>query len=399
MKIRKLHIKNYKVFDDIEFDFTDRDGKTLDTVVLAGVNGCGKTTVLEVIKDILSLNFFGIRPYDFDIHIKFEIEEADYKRASIHGKNYPGPILSANFGQNQTGVDYLRGFSMNQFGLVPAIYLPVKEVFKLDDSHVLVLGLNVHKDLMKENLLKSIRDEIFKNLNQPPKNLIELEIKKVNSSLNGLGLNTNLIDFKSDELVFQSANGRRIYFEQLSHGEQNLYFRAIYLSQLHLENGILLIDEPEAALHPAWQQKIAQLYQQIGTNNQVFMATHSPHIMASVPPECLFVLNVEEGEGGKKKIRAINMGTAGKHTLGVEPNRILQEVMQVKTLRDYETQWEIDRLSELLNFENFDSREAENLVEKLTNQLGRQDPFIMRTEHQLLVLRRKKATLEPVAVA
>ena len=47
MKIRKLKIKNYKIFDDVEFDFTDQDGKTLDTVVLAGVNGCGKTTLDE----------------------------------------------------------------------------------------------------------------------------------------------------------------------------------------------------------------------------------------------------------------------------------------------------------------------------------------------------------------
>ena len=50
MKIRKLHIKNYKVFDDIELDFTDANGKTLDKIVLAGVNGCGKTTILEIIK-------------------------------------------------------------------------------------------------------------------------------------------------------------------------------------------------------------------------------------------------------------------------------------------------------------------------------------------------------------
>ena len=50
MKIRKLHIKNYKVFNDLELDFTDANGKTLDTIVLAGINGCGKTTILEIIR-------------------------------------------------------------------------------------------------------------------------------------------------------------------------------------------------------------------------------------------------------------------------------------------------------------------------------------------------------------
>ena len=52
MKIRKLHIKNYKVFNDLQLDFTDANGNTLDKIVLAGVNGCGKTTVLEIIKNI-----------------------------------------------------------------------------------------------------------------------------------------------------------------------------------------------------------------------------------------------------------------------------------------------------------------------------------------------------------
>ena len=32
MKIRKIKIKNYKIFEDIEFDFTDKNGKTLDTI-------------------------------------------------------------------------------------------------------------------------------------------------------------------------------------------------------------------------------------------------------------------------------------------------------------------------------------------------------------------------------
>ncbi|MEN8217289.1 MAG: AAA family ATPase [Pseudomonadota bacterium] len=54
MKIRKLNIKNYKLFDNLELDFTDENGQTLDTIVLAGVNGSGKTTLLELLKEIFS---------------------------------------------------------------------------------------------------------------------------------------------------------------------------------------------------------------------------------------------------------------------------------------------------------------------------------------------------------
>jgi len=48
MKIRKLNIKNYKLFDNLELDFTDENGHTLDTIVLAGVNGSGKSTLLTL---------------------------------------------------------------------------------------------------------------------------------------------------------------------------------------------------------------------------------------------------------------------------------------------------------------------------------------------------------------
>jgi len=54
MKIRKLNIKNYKQFDNLELDFTDENDQTLDTIVLAGVNGSGKTTLLELLKEIFS---------------------------------------------------------------------------------------------------------------------------------------------------------------------------------------------------------------------------------------------------------------------------------------------------------------------------------------------------------
>ena len=53
MKIKKLVVKNYKVFDHLELDFTDKNGDVLDTIVLAGLNGSGKTTVLELLRDLI----------------------------------------------------------------------------------------------------------------------------------------------------------------------------------------------------------------------------------------------------------------------------------------------------------------------------------------------------------
>ena len=55
MKIEKVHIKNIKGIKDLELSFK-KDNKILDVIVLAGVNGSGKTTILESIKDFFYSN-------------------------------------------------------------------------------------------------------------------------------------------------------------------------------------------------------------------------------------------------------------------------------------------------------------------------------------------------------
>jgi len=47
MKLRKLHIEDYKMFKDFHISFVDEHDKALPIIVLAGVNGSGKTTLLE----------------------------------------------------------------------------------------------------------------------------------------------------------------------------------------------------------------------------------------------------------------------------------------------------------------------------------------------------------------
>lgn len=62
------------------------------------------------------------------------------------------------------------------------------------------------------------------------------------------------------------------------------------LKMLDINNSVILIDEPEISLHPKWQQKIVKVYENIGENNQMIIATHSPHIVSSVKSESLKLL-------------------------------------------------------------------------------------------------------------
>ena len=81
MKIEKVHIKNIKGIKDLELSFK-KDNKILDLIVLAGVNGSGKTTILEAIKDFFdnkNINFGDIEKSNVNLKIFFE----DFEKKQI----------------------------------------------------------------------------------------------------------------------------------------------------------------------------------------------------------------------------------------------------------------------------------------------------------------------------
>ncbi len=342
MKIRKLHIKNYKVFNDLQLDFTDANGNTLDKIVLAGVNGCGKTTVLEIIKNIHDGSLLGsIGTSDSFIEVEIEVLKYEQKiiteemnndiiinSTSLTGKYRNvfrnGMNVSITYSNKVLGAENI--LNNQHFDSTKLFYLPTKpsETEIAKNQKYQTIHLDTLKSEMKAFALKGIRDEILKNEDIAPRLTKQKEISKITKALNGLNLTTKLVDLESEELIFESANGQKIKFEDLSNGEQNLYFRAIYLSKLNPKDSIIMVDEPEDSLHPTWQQKVVQLYQNIGENNQVIVATHSPHIIGACKAEEVFLLEIDENQV-EAKHPIYTKGHSVKHILramGTDPNDI-----------------------------------------------------------------------------
>ena len=74
MKIEKVHIKNIKGIKDLELSFK-KDNEILDVIVLAGVNGSGKTTILESIKDFFNNRYINYNNQIIDLNIFLENSE------------------------------------------------------------------------------------------------------------------------------------------------------------------------------------------------------------------------------------------------------------------------------------------------------------------------------------
>ena len=149
-----------------------------------------------------------------------------------------------------------------------------------------------------------------------------------------------------------------------------------------------MVDEPETSLHPLWQQQLVQLYGNIGENNQIFLATHSPHVIASVTPESIILLTVNSD---KKRITSLRLSDSPSQqkTKGVEPNRILKEVMGVLRLTDEQTLADMEFLSKCIDQSNTEDDEFKKIYNRLLNNLGNDDPFIMSVDFEISMLNRK----------
>lgn len=80
------------------------------------------------------------------------------------------------------------------------------------------------------------------------------------------------------EFYLENKQGRRVDPGQLSTGEKSILHLIFSLYGYDLENGVMIIDEPEIHLHPQMQRNFLQIINDIGKqfNIQFIIATHSP---------------------------------------------------------------------------------------------------------------------------
>jgi predicted ATPase len=80
------------------------------------------------------------------------------------------------------------------------------------------------------------------------------------------------------EVIVKTANGREHKLHELSSGEQNLLIMFTELRRKLLPGSVVLIDEIENSLHPAYQHRLAQglLKLQQEVPYQLIVTTHAP---------------------------------------------------------------------------------------------------------------------------
>ena len=318
MKIEKVHIKNVKGIKDLELSFK-KDDKILDVIVLAGVNGSGKTTILESIKDFFNnknINYDEPEKSNANLDIFLEefekknIEEAEKKSDYFKGKSKLSDFFNAlhlySFDKNIKNASY--EIQIEKYFKIPPkiIYVPANNNFGEVETETSTLLRDyefintVDSELMEDipsyiatrrNYLATIEEDLTM------KEITNKVVDEINGIFNILELDVKLKGFSKDEKtmpIFENSAGEEFDINDLSSGEKQLFLRTLSIKMLEPKNSIILIDEPELSLHPKWQQRIIEVYKKIGENNQIIIATHSPHILGSVSSENIFILYREE---------------------------------------------------------------------------------------------------------
>jgi predicted ATP-binding protein involved in virulence len=166
-------------------------------------------------------------------------------------------------------------------------------------------------------------------------------------------------------------NGLDLRIDTLSDGEKGMLALAGDLAKrLAIANprnnhplrgtGVVLIDELELHLHPAWQRRAVTALQETFPNCQFIVTTHSPQVVSEVAPNSVFLLS------GGKVIRPVL-------TLGRESGLILEELMEASK-RPTWAQEEIDQVYDLIGDD--ETALAQEAFDKVARKIGAEDPAL-----------------------
>lgn len=422
MIVKKLDLKNFRGFASLDIDFDDRAN------VLVGVNGAGKSSVLDGIAIMLSRVSATVispkasgRQFSQDdikngfhstsnaITVAFDGKEYSWSVAKTHRGKVHGEVssLQGSRGIAEILVTRLTNDSKNA-SLPLLVYYPVnravldipwrirgKHVFDQIASYdnaltgaqnnfrIFFEWFRNREDFENENIRKDTEEGLFGRV--PAFRDIQLETvrKAIVAFLPGF----SKLRVKRQPLrMTVEKDGNELLVNQLSDGEKcTLALVGDLARRLALANpsmndplkgqGIVLIDEVELHMHPGWQRRIVRTFSDTFPNCQFIFSTHSPHVITHVKPDSLYLLK-QTGSGIIYERPA--------ESYGKTVDRILEDLMGLETTRPDSVNFELHRVYEKIK--DGELVVAAELIAALKDKIG-DDPELVKAE---VLIKRKE---------
>ena len=347
-KVKGLTITNFKGIKNLELEFKYQNSdRLLNNIIIYGINGSGKSTILEAIYlclivastyhqktslkrieefliDYISLGSEWIYHNENEFKIEIILEDNNNLITGIlvyhqiNGLKWnikDDKELSLEFHKSFT---YLSSYRLlnpsivrsagdwseieriedNVFRDKMQYKISINPRYRKNDSFPsLSLQFENNYRTVKQYLVNLITDKKVETLSSENIEVLE-NIKKSfqiffpnKEFLEKLSRTDNNKDYR---LMIKNEDGSIVDLDQLSSGEREVIAFFTYLCIKAINNSILIIDEPELHLHSKWQSIILYSLHQIFPNSQIFLATHSNEIYQSSSESELFELQKDD---------------------------------------------------------------------------------------------------------
>ncbi|ANJ12772.1 DNA replication and repair protein RecF [Lactiplantibacillus plantarum] len=368
MKLKKIDLKNVGNISDLSLTFNEHMN------VICGTNGIGKTTILKALKALFVFS-------ENDLKLKYGTENGSIKATSFKDSTRELSIKSVFPADDNRNSEFGGVFKENA----------VKVIVNPDNRSLDYHQLNTisrypvynssdvnNRDFLENNVNNTLKTWFINRIiaEKMDDGLSESEkynIRKMKESVSIIDSNIKYkrVDVRDLEILLND-HGSEVFFEFESTGFKNILFIILgIIEEIEFRfknmkivdfNGIILIDEVELHLHPAWQNKIIDILSEMFPNAQFIMTTHSPAVLQSLDSQEIIPLHLNDGNVEVKTLDLSKYGLKG-WTL----EEILSDVMGVGMLKNKVLQDSLDSFSNALDDDNVElaKKEYEQLNEML----------------------------------
>ncbi len=235
-----------------------------------------------------------------------------------------------------------------------------------------------------EDKINKSEKDLSSEINSVWANIIQVVQQTTNSILQETGWHTLEYSVSQGEksLVLNHDEYGTLKVELLSDGIRgvlamvgDITYRCIKLNP-HLSLnaakescGVVMIDEIDMHLHPAWQQTILGNLIKAFPKIQFIVTTHSPQVISTVPGHQIRILDGNQ------------VYSADEGTQGAEASRILKEVFGVDPrAQNLEIVKKLNRYLELIDNDQWDTEEAIQLRQTLDEWSRGNEPELIRAD-------------------
>lgn len=343
-----LVLEQWRQFERVELDLR------ANVCVLTGPNGCGKTTVLNILgrhfgwnMNFLSASFLTKDQKKIYADQADTLEAAPDQHRKIGDLNYRGgsqaQVMAPTSGATQYNIVIQNQREVS--GIHIPSHRPAPGYSRLETIPINPKTAQQHHQSYQQFLFQSYGEHPQRNPSAAMKEaLIGFAVfgegnaavrpnAEYTTILKGFeevlrrllpdNIGFEKIEVEPPDVVLKTRTGR-FPLEAMSGGLNALFGIAW---QIHIQGGsdspcTVLVDEPENHLHPSMQREFLPRLAAAFPNHKFIIATHSPFIVASAPEASVYGLVYNE----RQRVTARLLTEAD---LAGSPNRVLREILDV----------------------------------------------------------------------